>query len=390
MEVAAHPKAMQMSAQDSLQDACSQPTLATEQASWLTPFVPQRWLRNGHTQTIFGNYLRRTGASLPPAEQLVVAVEGAHQFRQPDDRPGDRPGGAYVQVPESSILCLCHWQPEKQKTLTVVLVHGLEGSANSGYILGNTARLWAQGYNIVRMNMRSCGGSDALSPTIYHSGRSEDVAALVEKLGALGLRRIALVGYSMGGNLVLRYVGRQSQLPPAGRNPWVRAAAGISPLLDLAPSSAALHLPSNRFYERRFLRAMKRRLRVKAVLFPTIYRSLQEEGVYPRMHTLRDFDGAIVARFGGFRDADDYYEQVRASRFAPHLHLPTLILHAADDPFIRTLPETRSALLANPHVRYVETTHGGHCAFLAQATGDDQGRWAEETLARWLLAEVDV
>ncbi len=340
------------------------------------PFVARRWLGNPHAQTIIGNFMRRETAHVPAPEPLVIPVEPPHRFEQPD--------GSLVDVGESSILCLCHWQPARETRLTVVLVHGLEGSAHSGYILGNTGRLWAEGCNVVRMNMRSCGGSDALSPTIYHSGRSEDIAALVATLGRLGLPRIALVGYSMGGNLVLRYVGRQALLPPAKRDGAVCAAVGVSPLLDLAPSSAALHLPANRFYERRFLRAMKRRLNLKARLFPALYGSLAGEGVFRRIRTLRDFDGAIVARYGGFRDADDYYEQVRASRFAGAFAMPTLLIHSDDDPFIRTLPTTREALRANPSVRLLETTHGGHCAFLADPRGDDGGRWAEETIARWL------
>jgi predicted alpha/beta-fold hydrolase len=352
-----------------------------ETCAWLTPFVAPRWLRNGHAQTVVGNYLRRSGRVALPAEQLVVPVEEAHTLEQPD--------GSQVEVPESSVLCLCHWQPERHKRLTVVLVHGLEGSASSGYILGNTARLWAGGSNVVRMNMRSCGDSDALSPTIYHSGRSDDVRAVVRALDALGLEHIALVGYSMGGNLVLRYAGEQSQLSPAARSRVVRAVIGVSPLLDLSPSSDALHLLSNQFYERRFLRAMKRRLRLKAQLFPALYGSLEEEGVYRRIRTMRDFDGEIVARYGGFKNANDYYEQVRSSRFAAVLDRPTLILHAADDPFIRTLPRTRAALLANPHVSYAETQHGGHCAFLAAPACEDRSRWAEETVARWLAAKIE-
>ena len=347
-----------------------------EHPDWLRPFVPRRWMRNGHVQTILGNYLRRTGAIPPVSEQLIVPVEEAHEFRAAN--------GNHVHVPQTSVLCLCHWQPDAaaREAWTVVLVHGLEGSAHSGYILGNTARLWAAGCNVIRMNMRACGGSDALAPTIYHSGRSGDVAAVVQTLRGKGCEQIALVGYSMGGNLVLKYAGEQRQHPRE-----LCAIAGISPLLDLAPSSAALHQLSNRFYEARFLRAMKRRLRAKAVLFPDLYLPLESEGVYARIRSLRDFDGEIVARYGGFRDAGDYYEQVRSSRYAAVFRLPTLILHAADDPFLRTLPETRAALRANPCVQYVETAHGGHCAFLADPSGEDQGRWAEETLAFWLHAE---
>ncbi len=354
--------------------------MSGSEAKGLPLFRPRRWLGNPHLQTIVGNYLRRKDPEPPAPASLAISVEAAHRFRQPD--------GAELDVPPSSILCLCHWQPERERRLTVVLLHGLEGSANSGYILGNTGRLWAAGCNVVRMNMRSCGGSDALAPSVYHSGRSGDVAAVVSTLGTMELGRVALVGYSMGGNMVLRYAGEQSVLPPKERCPALRAVVGVSPLVDLAPSSAALHLPSNRLYERRFLRAMKRRLRAKALLFPQLYGTLEREGVYRRIRSLRDFDGEIVARFGGFRDADDYYEQARASRYASLLRVPTLILHAADDPFIRTLPETREALLANPCVRYIETAQGGHCAFLADPAGEDGGRWAEETIARWLLAEA--
>jgi predicted alpha/beta-fold hydrolase len=347
------------------------------------PFSPRRWLRNAHAQTIAGNFLRRQGAPLPLPEELVIPVEPEHTARLR--------GGANVHVAATSVVCLCHWQLEPASRLTVVLVHGLEGSAHSGYILGNTGRLLAAGCNVVRMNMRACGGADALAPTIYHSGRSEDIDSVVQALGARDCGRIALVGYSMGGNLVFRYAGEQSVKRGAGAAAGpVVAVAGVSPLLDLAPSSAALHAPSNRLYEKRFLRAMKRRLRVKAELFPEIYGSLEREGVFERIRTMRDFDGEIVARFGGFRDADDYYEQVRASHYADSFAIPSLILHAADDPFIRTLPVTVQRLRANPCVRYVETTHGGHCAFLAEPSADDQGRWAEETIAQWLEQQVGV
>lgn len=134
-------------------------------ATWLTPFTPRAFLRNGHLQTLAGNFLRRN-VSLPEPERLLVEVEG----------PVANYGPSYV-------LCQCHWQPEEVRAqrLTVVLLHGLEGSSNSKYMIGNTARALAAGFNVVRMNMRSCGGTDEICPTIYHSGRSGDVAAVVRK-----------------------------------------------------------------------------------------------------------------------------------------------------------------------------------------------------------------
>jgi uncharacterized protein len=330
-------------------------------ASWLTDFTPRRFLSNGHLQTLAGNFLRRN-FTLPEPERLLVEVEG--------------PVGAYGP---SFVACDCHWQPAEVRSqrLTIVLVHGLEGSSNSRYVIGNTARALAAGLNVVRMNMRSCGGTDELSPTIYHSGRSGDVAAVVEKIiETQRLQSIALVGYSMGGNLVLKYLGEI-----AGRSvPQLKAVVGISPLMDLAVSSAALHEPQNRIYERHFLRNMLARVRRRAVLYPDIYASAAIE----KIRSLRLFDEHIVARYGGFADADDYYYSVASSQYAAGFHLPTLIVHSLDDPFIRMLSTTRAALMENPNVTFVETKHGGHCAFLTTAK-DDDGRWAEATLLGFLL-----
>jgi uncharacterized protein len=332
--------------------------------SWLSDFVPRRFLRNGHLQTLAGNFLPRKW-SLPEPESLLVEVEG--------------PVGEYGP---SHVLCHCHWQPPevRSRRLTVVIVHGLEGSSSSQYVLGNTARALAAGLNVVRMNMRSCGGSDHLAPTIYHSGRSEDVAAVVSNLiDVQCLNQIALVGYSMGGNLVLKYAGEVAKNPP----PQLKAVVGISPLMDLAASSAALHRLQNRIYEQHFLRSMLARVQRKIALYPKLY-SGEDLGL---IRSMRLFDQHIVARYGNFRDADDYYYSVASSQFAKDFSIPTLVVHSLDDPFIVMLPGTRSALIENPHVTYIETQYGGHCAFLSPALADD-GYWAEKTLLGFLLAHA--
>lgn len=334
--------------------------IRAEAAEWMTEFIPRRWLRNGHLQTLAGNFLPR-GLTLPEAEPLLVEVEG--------------PVAGYGP---SRVLCHCHWQPRevRRQRLTVVLVHGLEGSSSSKYILGNTARALAAGCNVVRMNMRSCGGTDDLSPTIYHSGRSGDVGRVIEALvQEQQVEAIALVGYSMGGNLVLKLAGELGDRVPA----QLKAVVGVSPLTDLAASSAALHEPLNRVYEWHFLRSMVARVRRRMSMYPAIY----ADAAVGRIHSMRDFDQEIVARYGGFRDADDYYYSVASSKVADDLRIPTLILHALDDPFIRMLPQTREALLANPHVTLLETQYGGHCAFLAPAE-NGEGHWAEKTLFGFL------
>jgi predicted alpha/beta-fold hydrolase len=128
------------------------------------------------------------------------------------------------------------------------------------------------------------------------------------------------------------------------------------------------------------------RVRRKAQLFPAVYSVLEQEGVPGRIRSLRDFDHQIVARFGGFRDADDYYASVASSQFASAFRAPTLILHSLDDPFIRMLSSTREALFRNANVTFVETMHGGHCAFLAELGEGRDTFWAEHTLLGFLLA----
>jgi predicted alpha/beta-fold hydrolase len=336
---------------------------------WHSDFIPRRFLNNGHLMTLAGNFLPRRW-SLPQPEELLVKVQ--------------EPFEGHEAYGPTYVLCHCHWQPAdvRSQRLTVVLVHGLEGSSDSQYVLGNSARAWAAGCNVVRMNMRSCGGTDRFSPAIYHSGCSNDVARVVDAIVAQHhLQSVALIGYSMGGNLVLKYAGELGTSAPA----VLKAVVGISPLMDLAASSAALHESQNRFYEKYFLRSMTDRVRRKAELFPEIYLPFYASGMLRKIHSMRDFDKYVVASFGGFAGADDYYYSVASSRVASQLTVPTLIVHSLDDPFIRMLFETREKLIANPHVSFIETCHGGHCAFLATATGYD-GYWAEKTLLGFLLA----
>jgi uncharacterized protein len=311
-------------------------------------FVPRRHLSGGHVQTVASFFLPRRFA-LAPAEERCIEVE-----------PGVR------------ILCHCHWQPERQSALTVILVHGLEGSSDSQYMLGIAAKGMAAGMNVVRLNQRNCGGTDAFSPTLYHSGRSQDIAAVAHNLlKEEKLLRFALAGFSMGGNLVLKLAGEWGREGP----PQFRAVAAVCPALNLAASADALHLPGNRLYEAYFVWKLRRRLVGKARLFPTTFDANRLRGVA----TLRDFDEKITAYYSGFAGADDYYERASAANVVDRIAVPTLILHAANDPFIRILPETRQKIRSNPNITFVESQDGGHCAFLADRDGDD-GHWAERKI----------
>ncbi len=316
------------------------------------PFVPRFGLTGPHRQTLASAFLPREDR-LPPAQERL--------FRVSDD---------------AQVLTLCHWQPEPQRALTVVLVHGLEGSSRSQYIIGTANKCWAEGWSVVRMNMRNCGDSEHLAPTLYHSGMSGDVGAVARSLISDDrLPRIALVGFSMGGNLVLKLAGEWGREAP----PEVRAFATVCPAADLGATADAIHLPQNRLYEWNFLHGLAQRLRRKARLFPDRFNA----GDPGRLRSMRDFDHRVTARYCGFASADDYYTRSSASRVVDRIAVPTLIIHSQDDPFVHLLPETRALLRANPSITYIETEHGGHCAFLAPPNGYD-GRWAERQIVAFL------
>jgi uncharacterized protein len=316
-------------------------------------FRPQRWVRGGHVQTLAAFFLPRR-VELPAAERRLVEVE-----------PG---------IP---VLCHCHWQKDRS-ALTLIVVHGLEGSSESQYMLGIARNGLAAGMNVVRMNQRNCGGMDHCAPTLYNSSRSADVAAvacnLVERDGISGF---VLIGFSMGGNLVLKLAGEWGSAGPAE----FRGVAAVCPAVNLAAGADALHEPANRIYEYYFLLQLFRRFRRKVQLFPANYDASRLQGV----KTLREFDDRVTAYYCGFTGADDYYARAAAANVIDGIARPTLVIHAANDPFIRILPETRQALLSNRNIIYVETTDGGHCAFVGDRNGEStyDGRWAEREVVEF-------
>jgi len=315
-------------------------------------FRPRRFFRGGHVQTIASFLLPRSFSLAKPEERLIEVEPG-------------------IQV-----LCHCHWQTERQKALTLILIHGLEGSSDSKYMLGIAEKGMAAGMNVVRMNQRTCGGTDQLAPTLYHSGRSGDVAAVAKHLVEHdGISRFALGGFSMGGNLVLKAAGEWGENAP----PQFVAVAAVCPSLDLAISSDALHAPMNRLYERYFLRKLKARMKAKARCFPNRYDLARMKGV----KSLRDFDDKVTAFYCGFDAAADYYARAAAANVVEKIAVPCLILHAHNDPFIRITPETRRRVAGNPNITFIETEDGGHCAFVGERDGYD-GYFAERVMVEFL------
>jgi uncharacterized protein len=308
-------------------------------------FRPRRGLRGGHIQTLASFFLPRK-FKLAPSEERFVEVE-----------PG-------IQV-----LCHCHWQADRENALTVIVVHGLEGSSDSEYMLGIADKGLRAGMNVVRVNQRNCGGTDHIAPTLYNSSLSNDLVAVAQNLIKNdGISRFALVGYSMGGNLALKAAGEWG---PQGPKQF-EAVAAVCPALDLAASADALHERTNRLYEKYFLHKLDRRFRAKARLFPKEFDPSRLQG----LKSLRAFDDKITAYYCGFTGADDYYARAAAANVVDKISVPAMILHAASDPFIRITPETRKKITGNPNILFVETEDGGHCSFLADPDGYD-GHWAE-------------
>jgi len=272
--------------------------------------------------------------------------------------------------PGARVLAHCHWQAEPWRHPTIVALHGLEGSSAAHYMAGIADKAYAAGFNAVRLNQRNCGGTERLSTGLYHSGLSGDPAAVIRELIDVDrLPSLSVVGYSLGGNVALRLAGTYGSSPP----PELCAVCAVSPTLDLARCVAALEHRSNAVYQWNFVRNLKRRMRKKARWFPDRYPLDRLAGIT----TVRAFDERFTAPHHRFRNADDYYFRASAIRLATRIRVPSLILSAADDPFVPADQFAHPALAGNPYVRVEITRHGGHCGYVAGASDGFDGYWAE-------------
>ncbi len=300
------------------------------------PFRPMRLLRNPHLMTVATNFWHRRFPRLPAPAWRDFEVEAG-----------------------SKVRAACHWQERRGERPALVLLHGLEGSCDSGYILGTAEKAFAAGFSVVRLNQRNCGGTDRLTPTLYHSGLSGDIrAVLLELIASDGLPELFAAGFSMGGNLVLKMAGEFGESAPKE----IRGFVAVAPALDLAACADALGARANFLYEHHFVTRLKRHIRLKSRLFPERY---PIDGMRS-IASVRDFDEAITARFCGFENADDYYARSSALRVVANIKRPTLIVTAKDDPFIPFASFANPAIRENPNITLVATEHGGHCAFISQ------------------------
>jgi predicted alpha/beta-fold hydrolase len=240
-------------------------------------------------------------------------------------------------------------------------------------MVGAAEKAFRAGFNSVRMNVRNCGGTEHLTPSLYHSGLSADVEAVVRHLiETAALSEIHLAGFSMGGNMVLKLAGEWAAAAP----PQARSVAAVCPPLDLARCADALHRPANRAYEWRFLFGLKARLRRKARLLPRLY---QTDGLR-RVASVREFDDLFTAPHFGFGTAVNYYSRASAGPLLGRVALPTLILTAQDDPFVPFESFRHPALTANANITLLAPRYGGHVGFVSRATNNQDRFWAEHCI----------
>jgi predicted alpha/beta-fold hydrolase len=318
-------------------------------------FVPHRVFQSGDTQTL--------AAYLWPLRAR--------------DRTGDEERLFQVE-PGSQVLARCRWQPNRTEHPTLVMWHGMEGSTASAYLVSTAEKAFGAGFNVVRVNYRNCGGTEHLSPTLYHGGLTDDLGAVIDELIKTDrLSRILIAGFSLGGNMVLKLAGEYGDNPPLE----VLGICAVSPSVDLRASTSNMALRRNWIYQQDFLRRLKNRLRRKAKLFPDLY----DIAGLGDIHSIEAFDDRFIAPAFGFADARDYYARASALKLIRCIRIPTLIIHAEDDPFIPFAPLRDPSLATNPYVLLMATERGGHVAFLSANAGEDRF-WAENRLVEFCRA----
>jgi predicted alpha/beta-fold hydrolase len=312
------------------------------------PFIPHNIFKSGNAQTLAAYaWPRRYRLQRPPQdEERLFEIE-----------------------PGVKVLAYCRWQKDRYKHATVVIWHGMEGSAKSIYMIATADKAFRAGFNVVRVNFRNCGGTEHLTPTLYHGGLSDDLRVVVKQLSEDdGLKRMFLLGFSLGGNMLLKLAGEYGEDAP----PEIVAIGVVSPSVDLQASADLILSRRNWIYHKQFMRSLKSRIRLKHKLFPDVY-DLRR---LPAIKNLIEFDEEFVAVASGFLNARDYYHRASSLRVIANIRLPTLIIHAEDDPFIPFDSLRHPVFSENPYIMLVGTERGGHVAFISSRTDEDRF-WAE-------------
>jgi predicted alpha/beta-fold hydrolase len=274
--------------------------------------------------------------------------------------------------PGARVLAHCYWQADAPSHPALLALHGLEGSSTAHYMRGLADKAYARGFNVILLNQRNCGGTEALSEGLYHSGLTADAAHVIDEVGREGIDRILVAGYSLGGNLALKLAGDYGDTPPSS----LKGVCAVSPAMELAECVGALERKQNFVYQWNFVRGLKARMRRKHAAYPGRFQIDR----LAKVRTVRQFDEFFTAPHFGFNGASDYYHRASAMRVIDRIRVPALIITAQDDPFVPIGPFRDPRLAANPHITVIVTRHGGHCGFVSDATGVDDGYWAERQI----------
>ena len=256
----------------------------------------------------------------------------------------------------------------------LIIVHGLEGSGESGYARSLAQAALERGFTVNRFHMRSCGGAEAHSgDTLYHSGQTEDLLAVIRETRRSGAEQIHLAGFSLGGNVVLKLAGELG----AEARALIDSVCGVSVPIDLAACAERLGAPCNWLYANRFLKRLKNRIRTKEALNRGRFRM----ELLPRVRTIEEFDDAFTAPAFGFGTAERYYATQSSNQFLDAIRVPALLIQAKDDPLIPFRIFDHPAFASNPNLRLLAVEHGGHLGFLARRR---PRFWLDETILEWL------
>ncbi len=327
------------------------------------PFVPPFWLRNSHVQTVL--------AARKP-RRWNYGWKGWEQI-------------AFDLGKDGMILGEASWRPGKREDSPVLfLLHGLEGSARSHYLIGISRKAFLAGFHTVRVNTRNCGGTEHLTPTLYCAGLSQDVLTIAEQLRRdKGIDRLYAAAVSLGANILLKFLGEQGNRGPE----YLQGAAVLSPPIDLAACAAKMEERQNWFYQRYFVRGLIERMERKDALFPGI----GDMERIRRVRTIREFDEVVTAPHFGFGSAANYYRLASSAPLLENIRVPTLIVQSKDDPFIPFESFITSNITANPDLRLLATEFGGHTGFIGTrpfGPDDLDAYWAESRMVQFLAALV--
>ncbi|MCS4306446.1 putative alpha/beta-fold hydrolase [Rheinheimera pacifica] len=298
-----------------------------------TPFQPAWWLKHAHLQTIFAKYLS-------PKHRLNTEAETI-----------SLPDGDEVQ------LNWLHSKTGSNNTPIIILLHGLAGDINSHYIQAMLAQCHTLGWTAVLLHFRGCNGKPNKLPRAYHSGDTADTALVITEVKRRYPNRpLVAVGYSLGGNVLLKYCGEQ-----AGQNP-LSAAVAVCPPLSLSACAKRINTGSSKLYQRYLLGRLKHSTLRKLKQFADFPLPLTPQQV-KRFSSIEQFDEYYTAPIHGFLNAEDYYQKASGKAFLRHICVPTLIIHAKDDPFLSDDVIPKAGELS-PHIHYELTSGGGHVGFV--------------------------